>query len=293
MNPLNKLIIAVSVTLFAIAAAAYAQYHPAATDPCAAADPCAVADPCAAAPSSEIPDVQTIVERANIMAYYQGDNGRANVEMVVTNRQGNQRRHEFTILRKDIQDGGDQNYYVYFRQPPDARRTAYLVLKHAAEDRDDDRWLYEPSLDLIRRIAATDKRTSFVGSDYLYEDVSGRSLTADTHQLTETTDEYFIVRNTPVNPDSVEFSYFDVWIRRDNYMPYKMMYYDSDDQLYRTIEALEIQTIQDYPTVVHSIVRNLTTESTTEMRFSNVQYNINIGDIFQERYLRRPPREVR
>jgi hypothetical protein len=28
------------------------------------------------------------------------------------------------------------------------------------------------------------------------------------------------------------------------------------------------------------------------MEFSNVKYNINLKDVFQERYLRRPPREA-
>ena len=28
------------------------------------------------------------------------------------------------------------------------------------------------------------------------------------------------------------------------------------------------------------------------MEFSNVQYNIKIGDIFQERFLQRPPKEA-
>ncbi len=52
------------------------------------------------------------------------------------------------------------------------------------------------------------------------------------------------------------------------------------------------KTIQDFPTVVKSVVSNLKTGSKTEMEFSNVKYDIKLKDIFTERYLRRPPREA-
>jgi hypothetical protein len=246
----------------------------------------------AIADGAEVPDVQTIVAKANIVAYYQGDDGKAGVKMTITDKRGQKRDREFIILRKDVADGGDQNYFVYFQKPPDVRRMTYLVHKHAALDKDDDRWLYMPAIDRVNRIAAGDKRTSFVGSDFLYEDVSGRSLDEDTHELTETTGTMFIVKNVPKKPDSVEFSYFTVAIDRKNYVPMKMDFYDKEGKLYRTIESQKVEVIQDFPTVTKSVVQDLKTGSKTEMEFSDVQYNIKIGDVFEERYLRRPPREA-
>jgi len=149
-----------------------------------------------------------------------------------------------------------------------------------------------PALDLVKRIAAGDKRTSFVGSDFLYEDVSGRSLKEDAHELIKTTDEFFVVKNTPKKPDSVEFSYYNVSIDRKTYVPMKMDFYDKDDKLYRVIESKKVEMIQKFPTVIKSVVSDLKTGSKTEMEFSNVKYNINLKDVFQERYLRRPPREA-
>ena len=236
--------------------------------------------------------VQTIVEKANIVAYYQGDDGKATVKMVITSKQGQKRQREFNILRKDIEDNGDQKYFVYFQKPADVRKMTYMVHKYVDPIKDDDRWLYLPALSLTKRIAAGDKRTSFVGSDFLYEDVSGRSLQEDTHELIETTDEFFIVKNVPKQPDTVEFSYYNVSIDRRNFVPMKMEFYDKDNKLYRTIESAKVETIQDFPTVVKSVVSNLKTGGKTEMEFSNVQYNIKLGDIFTERYLQRPPREA-
>jgi len=252
----------------------------------------ATADAVQAAESGDTPDVQTIVAKANVVAYYQGDDGKAKVKMTITDKRGQKRDREFIILRKDVADGGDQNYFVYFQRPPDVRRMTYLVQKHTAIDKDDDRWLYMPAIDRVNRIAAGDKRTSFVGSDFLYEDVSGRSLDEDTHELTQTTDTMFIVKNVPKKPDSVEFSYYTVTIDRKNYVPTKMEFFDKEGKLYRTIESQKVEVIQEFPTVTKSVVQDLKTGSKTEMEFSDVQYNIKIGDVFEERYLRRPPREA-
>jgi outer membrane lipoprotein-sorting protein len=244
-------------------------------------------------PAGEALDVQTIVNKANIVAYYQGEDGKASVKMIVTNKKKQKRQHEFNILRKDATDGDDQKYFVYFKKPPDVRRMTYMVHKHADPKKDDDRWLFLPALSLVKRIAASDKRTSFVGSDFLYEDVSGRSLEEDTHELIETTDKLYVVKNVPKQPDSVEFSYFNVAIDRKTFVPMKMEFFDKDGKLYRTIESTKVETIQGFPTVVKSVVSNLKTGSKTEMEFNNIKYNLKLKDsLFTERYLQRAPREA-
>jgi len=169
--------------------------------------------PLAAQLAAQTPDVMDIVHRANLTAYYQGKDGRAEVQMTITDDQGRQRERRMIILRRDSADSdaledhaywSEQQYYVYFQRPADLNRTVFLVLKQL--EADDDRWLYLPSLDLVRRIAATDKRNSFVGSDFFYEDVSGRNIDLDEHELMETTDTYYVIRSTPKDPSSVEFA---------------------------------------------------------------------------------------
>ncbi|MHC4098822.1 MAG: outer membrane lipoprotein-sorting protein [Planctomycetota bacterium] len=242
--------------------------------------------------TEEIPSVRTIVNKANVVAYYQGNDGKAKVKMTITNKQGQKRNREFIILRKDVKDGGDQKYFVYFQKPADVRKMVFMVHKHADPNKDDDRWLYLPALSLVKRIAAGDKRTSFVGSDFLYEDVSGRSPEEDTHELIEITDKLLVLKNIPKKPDTVKFSYYNVSIDRKTYVPLKMEYYDKDNRLYRIIESKKIEKIQEFPTVVKSVVTNLKTGGKTEMEFSDIKYNIKLKDIFEERYLHRPPREA-
>ncbi|HPJ72376.1 MAG TPA: outer membrane lipoprotein-sorting protein, partial [bacterium] len=180
----------------------------------------------------------------------------------------------------------------YFQRPADVNKMVFMVWKHAAADRDDDRWLYLPALDLVKRIAGAEKRTSFVGSDFFYEDVSGRGIGEDVHELAEITDNYYVLKNTPKDPSSVEFDHYLMWIHKDTFLPVKIEYYDTAGEPIREYAALGVETIAGFPTVTRSMMKNLKTGSRTEMSYSNVAYNIGLPDeIFSERYLRKPPRE--
>jgi hypothetical protein len=240
--------------------------------------------------AADLTDVSQIVDRANKAAFYAGDDGRARVRMTITDSQGRQRIREFAIIRKDVEDGGDQYYAVLFKRPADIRNAVFIVKKHVGKD--DDRWLYLPGLDLVKRIAAGDKRTSFVGSHFFYEDVSGRGVDDDEHELVETTDKFYVVKNTPKDPSTVEFAYWTAWIDRKNFVPMKMEYFDESGKVYRRIEALEVREIQGHPTTTQMKVSDLRSGGHTLAEFKNISYDLGIpDDVFTERTLRNPPRK--
>ncbi len=234
--------------------------------------------------------IEEIVTQANNRSYYQGSDGRSKVTMTVTDSQGRTRERQLTILKLDIADGGDQKYYVYFHKPNDVKGMSYIVWKHIGKD--DDRWLYLPAMDLVRRISASDKRSSFAGTTFLYEDISGRSIDLDTHELTASDQQYFFLKNTPKDVNSVEFSYYNVSIDKNNFVPMKAEYFDKEGRLYRIVEALEVTDVQGYPTITRMKAADLNSGANTITEFSDMQYDIGLkDDIFSERFLRNPPQE--
>ena len=93
--------------------------------------------------------------------------------------------------------------------------------------KDDDRWLFIPAIKLVTRIAAKDNQSSFVGSDFTYEDVSGRDLGADAYELLR--EEATAGRDCYVaasNPKAASaFSRKVSWIDKTSFLPVKEEYY--------------------------------------------------------------------
>lgn len=237
------------------------------------------------------PTAQEIVNKANQAAYFQGDDGKSTVKMEIKDSQNRVRNREFIILRKNVNvDKGEQNYYVYFKKPADVNKMGFLVWKY--ESKDDDRWLYLPALDLVKRIAATDKRTSFVGSNFFYEDVSGRGTNEDTHKLVSTDKTFFVIESTPKDKTSVEFTKYKMWIHKQSYIPTKIDYFDKKGEVYRTYQALGVKKIQGIWTVTKASMKDHKTKGETTNTMTKVQYNIGLPEeIFSERYLRKAPRK--
>ena len=231
-----------------------------------------------------------IVHQANLASMYAGTDGRTTARMTIIDDQGRKQMRQFTILRKHVTKGGDQDYLVFFSRPADVRDMVFRVAKHV--DGDDDRWLYLPGLDLVKRISAGDKRTSFVGSHFMYEDVSGRNLKEDSFTLLETTDTHYLIEATPKKPGTVEFKSFQAWIDKTTMLPSKIEYKDDQGNLYRRVLNLKTETIQGYPTVIKSQAEDLRGGGKTVLEFRYSKYDLGLPQsIFSERSLRTPPRE--
>lgn len=241
--------------------------------------------------AADLDDVSEIVRLAYEAAFYPAQDGRAEARMTIIDGQGRKQVRQFTMLRRNVAEpGGDQDMLVQFSYPTDVRDTVFLVKKHVG--RDDDRWLYLPSLDLVKRIAAGDKRTSFVGSHFFYEDISGRGLEEDEHTLVETTDTQYVVHNAPKDPRTAEFAEFTVWIDKDTMMPVVSEFKNDSGKVYRRIEALEIEVIEGHPTATKMKVSDLDRDAYTlnELRF--IKYDIGVPEsVFTERSLRTPPKK--
>jgi hypothetical protein len=240
-----------------------------------------------------------IIENSQLAFYYQGHDMKADVIMELIAKGGGKRTRVMTMLRFDETKGANQKYFIYFHEPSDVRRMTFMVWKYPTEE--DDRWIFVPAVDLIRRIAADDKRSSFVGSDFTYEDVSGRDVAADTHTLigSERLDDRdcYVIQSVPHEP--IEYTRRLSWIDQSTFLPLKEEYYDAQNELYRVFTADKIEEIKVgddtaanvFPTVTRRTMKNLKTEHRTEAVYKSVTYNLGLKDKdFSERNMRRPPR---
>jgi hypothetical protein len=240
-----------------------------------------------------------IVNNAQLAFYYPGDDMKARVTMELVARSGGKRTRVMTMLRRDREEAGEQKYFVYFHEPGDVRGMTFMTWKYP--DRDDDRWIFVPAVDLVRRIAADDKYSSFVGSDFSYEDVSGRDVGEDEHTLVGQEQlggrPCYVVQSVPKGPGA--WTRRISWIDRESFLPLKEEYYDAQDELFRVFTADEIDDVvagggggrTGYPTVTRRTMENVKTGHRTTVTYDSISYDLGLVDEdFSERRMRRPPR---
>lgn len=235
-----------------------------------------------------------LVKKSQAAFYYPGKDFKARVVMRLTSGSGQERVREMTMLRKNYGEaGGEQKYFIYFFQPADVKDMTFMVEKYPG--RDADRWLFVPAINMTRRVAAQDKYSSFVGSDFTYEDVSGRNPEDDTHSLER--EEPFagkacaVVKSVPKAAD-MEYSSKLSWIDLTAFLPLKEEYYDGQGALYKVFTADEIKAVGGFPTVLKRTMKNLQSGHATEVAYTKAEYDIGIEDsLFSERFLRQPPQK--
>ncbi len=238
-------------------------------------------------------DPAKIIEASHLAQYYAADDGVVDVEMTIVNSKGKKRSREFTMLRLDLEEGGRQKYYTYFKKPHDVSRLTFMV--HKLPEANDNRWIYIPSIDLIKRISADDKNSSFVGSDFTYEDVSGRHWSEDSHTLLKEEmlgdRNVYVIESVPLEKYkgfSKKISYID----KEHYLPLKEEYYDKKGNLTRVYTAEKIDEIEGIKTATLRKMENVKKNQHTMVEFTNIDYNIGATEkIFTERFLKNPPRE--
>jgi len=253
---------------------------------------------CLHASAQSRPAGTEIVEKSQQAYSYSGSDMKSNVTMELITADGKKRTRVLTMLRKNEPRTANQKYFLYFHEPGDVRRTAFLVWKYP--ERDDDRWIFIPAVNAVRRVAARDSRSSFVGSDFTYEDVSGRDVSADTHMLLREerlgNADCYVVQSVP--KAATDYTRKLAWIDKTAFLPLKEEYYDVQNQLARLFTADRIENVAgqggraSYPTVTKRIMKNVKSGHRTEATFTSVAYDVGLDDgVFTERSLQNPPQQ--
>lgn len=238
-------------------------------------------------------DATEIMKKSHLAYFYAGDDGVSEVVMKIVDKKGRERIREFIMLRLDESDGGNQMYFTYFKRPSDVARMTFMV--HKNPNGNDARWIYLPSVDLIKPISADDKNSSFFGSDFTYEDVSGRHWSEDQHTLVHdsTMDgkEVHVIESIPVEPYK-GFARRVSYIDTETMLPLREDYFDKKDRLARRFLAEKIEDIDGIMTITRRSMENVKKGRKTFIEFTNISYNQGVtADLFTERYLKNPPRK--
>jgi len=238
------------------------------------------------------PDAATIM-RNNLAATKPADS-MAKATFTLINAGGSERVRATTGVSKLQPNGDDNTRMVRFLSPPDIKGTATLLVEHSTSD--DDMWIYLPALKKVRRLVASNKRDSFVGTDFSYGDVIGHKVNEWNHKIAgeEVVDgaACWVIESTPAS-DRVKaesgYSKRMSWIRKDNFVAAKIETWDEAGQLLKQMHFSDIRAAGKSGNrwqPMHSEALNVQTNHKTVIQMDDFQADQGVSDEYlTTRYL--------
>lgn len=238
-----------------------------------------MADPCAAA---DDPQARSIMERVDTRD--DGDNQRADMQMILIDKHGKQRVRKIATFRKD--DGDDTHRLMFFMHPADVKDTAFLTYDYGDPEKDDDQWLYLPALQRTKRIATSDKSGSFMGSDLNYADMTSRDLEDydfsfyEKGRESEVRDEkVWVIWSIPRSKDIVDKTGYEkslLFVRPDINMVVRAIHWVKDGAYLKYVDMRKLEQIDGIWIATDTLVtkkKGKTTIHKTMLFMENVRFN--------------------
>lgn len=194
---------------------------------------------------------------------------------------------------KELIDDGDKSL-ITFIKPTDVKGTKMLTWSHKAGS--DDQWLYLPSMKKIKRISSKAKNSSFMGSEFSYEDLSGQEL--EKYKFKYLRDEksklgdMWVMERYPIDKKSSGYSKQVMWILKKYNGATKVEYYDRKGKLIKIADFLNYKSFNISgktiwrPESIH--MKNLQTKKQSIFAWDKRSLGTKLKDkYFSKKYLKR------
>ena len=190
-------------------------------------------------------------------------------KMIVTAKNGTVT--ERTIDQYSKKDSkGNNRAIIVFQDPASVKGTRFLTIENPGKD--NDQWIFLPSLGKVRRIAASEGSGSFMGTDFSYDDISSvdRKADLDTHKTLREEKfrdkDCYVIESSP-RDTNYQYSKMIQWIDKSNFVTYKIELYDKKGSQVKLLEILELREVQGR-------LANMVTKMTTLAAGTSTSLNV-------------------
>ncbi len=189
---------------------------------------------------AETPEVKGTRIAQQVKAYNTGFIGESSsMKMTLVDAYGTKTERLMDGIGLEVPEDGNK-FIMMFNRPHDVKGTKMLTWGH--KDKDDDQWLYLPSLKRVKRISSRTRSSSFMGSEFSYEDLGSQEIEKY---------HYTFLKDSIVGKDAVwvlqrisrkksGYSKEIVYISKKMHQAVKVEYFD------RKNELLKIGTFSDF-----------------------------------------------
>ncbi len=229
-------------------------------------------------------DAAELMERSAAVTRF--STSTADALFVLENQAGSRRERRATLATKLQDNGRDSMRFVKFEAPADIKGTATLLVESSSKE--DDMWVYLPAMKKVRRLAASNKRDSFVGTDFSYGDVLGFKTSEWTHTLLgeKVRDgvAHLVVESTPVTEaikNDTGYSKRTTWLRKDTLAATLVETLDVGGQPYKRFVFSELQAVNAAGTQwqpMKAVGSNLQSGHSTTITFTGFKVGARLPD---------------
>jgi outer membrane lipoprotein-sorting protein len=219
------------------------------------------------------------------------------VQQLINDR-GQKRLRDSIRIKKNYKgkNGFDAKTIIFMKSPPQVKGTAVLMWSYLKKDKDDDQWLYLPALRKVRRLSASDKEDSFMGTDFTYDDMGDRKVKEDRHRLLKSEvlkgKDCYVVVSVPKDKGYM-YSKKVSWIVKGKWLPLKVEFYDRKKRRLKTQTFSRWKKIKAVWTVGKIEMSNHLTGHRTILDTKQVKVNVGVPDAtFKERTLKKGLRKA-
>ncbi len=164
-----------------------------------------------------------------------------------------------------------------FTRPKSVAGVGFLAVSEGGKAK---RWLYLPRSKKTRMIAEGDKNKTFMGTDFTYYDLSPHDLDNEFFDAVKdaTVDGIacYEVRGRSKTPETSLYGDVVKFIRKDNYVPIKVDFYDKSRKLLKRSKVLDLKKIKGNWTPMKMRMHNVQSNHKTIMTVTKVEYDVKI-----------------
>jgi len=212
---------------------------------------------------------------------YEGDDVQEDMFLSLdrtTKAGGNPRHLDVRWLGKNY--GKEDKLVIHFIAPEYAAGVTLSMGIKPYED--DDRWLYFPEVNIIRRVKAKDQHSNFMGTDFSYFDLSDREPDEENHKLLKIeklNDRLcYVVETTPKEKVGNGYSKRITWVDKDRFTKMRIKYYDSAGKFKKQFDPQNWKQIDGIWTATRLVMEDFSFGHITIIERTNIRYNQNIPD---------------
>jgi outer membrane lipoprotein-sorting protein len=186
---------------------------------------------------------------------------------------GTDRSFDIEMWTKDK----NEKQLMEYKSPARVKGVKFLFL-----DDGNNIYTYFPKTDRVRHLASHMKRQKMMGSDFSYEDMTIGNLNRDYKAFKllgiENEQEKKCYKVEIIPSDSgPHYSKMILWVDAANFVTRRIDYYE-DGELIKRMTATDIKTIENVPTPMNIMMKNLKDGGVTSIVTSEIKYSIKSDD---------------